>query len=154
MGGQAIYTLFFSVTSHVKWGENNPRLIVIIICIVCCYILDLIIVLADLNFFLFGDIGGWTQGLVVAIQALYYLSRSPSPFCIGCFWDRVHFVPWPAWTMILFVLPCVAAPPHPATGWNGVSWTFCLGRPWMEMLWISASQVARIIGMYCHAQLV
>jgi hypothetical protein len=32
---------------------------------------------------------------------------------------------------------------------DGVSWTICLGWPCTEILLISASQVARIIGKHC-----
>jgi hypothetical protein len=36
---------------------------------------------------------------------------------------------------------------HPAIGWDGVSWTFCLGWLLTTIFLISASRVARIIGL-------
>jgi hypothetical protein len=60
--------------------------------------------------------GFWTQGFVLAKQALCSSSHTSSSFCSGYFG-------------------------------NGMSWTICSGWPWATILLISASQVARIIGV-------
>jgi hypothetical protein len=49
--------------------------------------------------------GAWTQGPVLARQALYHLSHSTSPFCIGYFWDMVLLYAWT--TILLLVLPWI-----------------------------------------------
>jgi hypothetical protein len=36
---------------------------------------------------------------------------------------------------------------HPAVGWDEISWTCCLGWLWTVILLISASQIARLIGI-------
>jgi hypothetical protein len=52
---------------------------------------------------------GFELGLVLARQLLYCLGHISSPFCSGCFGDRVVLFGWPAWTTIfLFRLPAVA----------------------------------------------
>jgi hypothetical protein len=40
-------------------------------------------------FFFFGGTEIWTQGFMLAKQALYHLSHTCSPFCCGYFGDRV-----------------------------------------------------------------
>jgi hypothetical protein len=63
----------------------------------------------------------WNQGFSLAKQVLYYLSHTSSPFCSSYF------------------------------GNGGVSWTICPGWPRTVTLLISASQVAKIVGMsLCH----
>jgi hypothetical protein len=37
----------------------------------------------------FGSTRVWTQDLILGRQAVYHLSHSTSPFCVGYFWDRV-----------------------------------------------------------------
>jgi hypothetical protein len=46
---------------------------------------------------LFGGTGVWTQCLVFAKQAPYYLSLISSPFCFGCFGDWVSETTFPGW---------------------------------------------------------
>jgi hypothetical protein len=50
----------------------------------------------------------WTQGLVLAGQALYHLHRPTHPFCTDCFGDKSTFLSRLSWTLILFVLPRIA----------------------------------------------
>jgi hypothetical protein len=69
-------------------------------------------------------------------------------FALVIFGIGSHFLPRPA---LLFIHPhnwhdrCM--PPHSAISWDEVSQTFCLGRRLTVILPISASWVARIIGM-------
>jgi hypothetical protein len=42
--------------------------------------------------------------------------------------------------------------PCPPFDWSGISWTFCLGWPWLMNL-IFASQVVRFIGLSHHTWL-
>jgi hypothetical protein len=44
-------------------------------------------------------------------------------------------------------------PPQPAIEWGGVLWAFCSSWPWIMILQISASQVARVTGLSHHARL-
>jgi hypothetical protein len=103
-----------------------------------------------------GSNGFWTQGLTLARQAVYNLNHAPSLFalvnrvldsCPGwpgpqpylCFphsWRDRHVLPHP-------VFIC----------WDGLSQTLCPGWPQMEILQISASLVAMIIGVSLHTQL-
>jgi hypothetical protein len=75
---------------------------------------------------------GNALGLALTRQALHYLSYSDSPFCFGYFWDGVL----PCAQACLDLDPLIFAflrswdgswvPPCTATGWDGVSRTFCL----------------------------
>jgi hypothetical protein len=60
-----------------------------------------------LFFFFFCSTGVWTQGFILARQALYHLSHVPSPFGFDCFRNKVLLFargrPGP-----LFTLPAVA----------------------------------------------
>jgi hypothetical protein len=78
-------------------------------------------------------------------QVLYYLS----PFCTGYFVDgSVWLFAQLAWTLILMFSIWGYGLAYPAfLGWDGVSQTFAGAGLWTTMLWISASQVARITGM-------
>jgi hypothetical protein len=106
------------------------------------------------------DTGVWTQGLTLAKQALYDLSTKHTKiyfsFCCSYFWKNLGlvFMPWSAWTATFLFFLCSRDDRHPplcpATGWNGVSWNFCLGCPWTTVFLISISQVAGITGVsYC-----
>jgi membrane-anchored protein YejM (alkaline phosphatase superfamily) len=45
-----------------------------------------------------------------------------------------------------------AHPLCPAVGWDGVSWTFYLGLPWIAILPISNSQIARVYRLLSHCR--
>jgi hypothetical protein len=53
---------------------------------------------------LFGGSRDWTQGLVLALQALYPLSHSSSPLCFRYFLNSVSRL-YPADLSLLFILP-------------------------------------------------
>jgi hypothetical protein len=110
-------------------------------CIVICF--------CFFGFCFGGSSGVWAQGLALARQVPYHLSHVIIPFCFGCFWDRVSH-------LCLGIMDHSSVdrsvPLHPAfIGWHGASQTFCLGWPWTAVLLISASQVARVIGLSHHA---
>jgi hypothetical protein len=87
---------------------------------------------SKLLFFLPSGSGGWTQGLMLATQALYHLSYSASPLCVGYFWDRVSLYAWASLDHNSSVCASLCSwddrrvPLHPVIGWNGISRTFFL----------------------------
>jgi hypothetical protein len=96
------------------------------------------------GFFFFCTTGIWTQGFILARQAL---------FALVILEIRSHSLLREAWTMI----PQFHAswhhwngrnePPHPAIGWDGVLQNCLPGWHRTAILPISASQVARILGV-------
>jgi hypothetical protein len=81
--------------------------------------------------------GVWTQGLMLARQVIYNLSHSPSLFC-SLDHDPPLFASPHSWNDRHELL-------HPVIVWGGVWKTFCSS--WASILPVSASQVARIIGL-------
>jgi hypothetical protein len=81
------------------------------------------------------------RAYLLAWQAHCHLSYSASPFSVSYFWDRVSLYaearldggPLGSWDDR-------CTPQYPATVWDGVSWTFCLGWPRTMIILIAASQ--------------
>jgi hypothetical protein len=94
------------------------------------------------------------------LRALYLVGRCftteampPALFTLVILDMGSRFLPKPAWTRILLYYASHLAwdnrhtPLCPPIGWDGVSWSLCLGWAWIAILWISGSQVTRIIDM-------
>jgi hypothetical protein len=98
----------------------------------------------------------------VLVRHALYLPHEPvsSTFHIGYCWDRVLLY---SGASLACNPPIYASqnrwdhkhmPLYPATGWDGVFWTFCLGWPWTVILLISTSRVARITDLIHSAPLI
>jgi hypothetical protein len=86
--------------------------------------------------------------IVAPRQVLYHLRHSTSLFCCGYFWDGVSLYADLDHDPPIYASLCGYMPLWLAIGWDRVSQTFSLG--WI--LPISASQVARIIGLNHRAK--
>jgi hypothetical protein len=111
-----------------------------------------------LDFFFFST-GFWTQALEIARQYSTAWAINQALFYFLAIF-QIGFHAW-GWPQTMNLLPM--ASPHIAviTGshyytqlidWDGVSLTFFPGWSWTKVLPISASQVARIIGVSYHTQ--
>jgi hypothetical protein len=93
---------------------------------------------------------------VLAKQELYLLSHTANPFCFHYLSNRIShlFTGLPGYCFSYF---CFSHSwndrhtlPHPTIGWDGVLQTFCPGWPPTAIVLISASWVARMIGVSHH----
>jgi hypothetical protein len=103
-----------------------------------------------LFFYLFGNTGVWTQGLVLARQVLCTWAMLPSSLVLISFWIGSCVFVWGCpQTLIVLPVPSQIArltgTCHNAwfVDWSGISITFCLGWPWIVIL-------PSITGMYHH----
>jgi hypothetical protein len=91
--------------------------------------------------------GVWTQDFMLANQESYCWSHTSNLFCSGYFRDGIFFL------ICLFIcaIHCLShsspLPPIPSHPRDGILQSICLDWPQTSILPISASQIARTIGI-------